>query len=378
MQRIYLDNNATTAPDPAVLANLVSCLAKNHANPASQHSDGQQANHLLEAAREDIAERLGASYVLFTSGATEANNMVLRGLLLSSGGHLLVSAIEHPSITETARHLSKRGVEVDWVPVDSNGVVDVQYIADRLRDDTRLVALMAGNHETGVLQPISEVASLCRARNIPVHTDAAQVIGRAPFHLDSAGVTTMAVAAHKFHGVCGTGALLMSEDANLPALLWGGPQQRQLRAGTESACMAGAMNTAVELACDQLSDTQTLLQGMRDDLERLVLKQNPDVDVIGRQSPRLPQTSCLSFPGLDRQALVMALDLAGISCSTGSACASGSSDPSPVLSAMKLEEGQIQGAVRFSFSRLNKPAEVPLAAERISRVINSLRCHKDA
>jgi len=382
MQRIYLDNNATTAIDPVVARQLASCYQSWYMNPASQHSDGRRAKQVIEDAREDVCRSLGASLehgevdqLVFTSGATEANNAAILGLA-GPGGHLMLSRIEHPSVVEPARILQSHGHEIDWIPVTPGGVIDLSFVADRIRDDTKLVAVMLGNHETGVIQPVRQVADICRERSVSVHCDAAQAVGKIAVHFRDLGVTSLSVAAHKFHGPRGIGALLVRHGTTLAPLLAGGPQQRGIRPGTESVCLALAMATAMSRRCQQGGDIR--LRQTRDLFEKTMVEQVPSAIIIGADVMRLPQTSCIAFPPLDRQATAMALDLAGIACSTGSACASGSSDPSPVLLEMGLEDRLIQSAVRFSFSTTDGTRCATQAAQRISSVINGLRPGKQA
>ncbi len=382
MQRIYLDNNATTAIDPVVARQLTSCYQSWYMNPASQHSDGRRAKQVMEDARDDVCRSLGASLehgeadtLVFTSGATEANNAAILGLAGSSG-HVMLSRIEHPSVVEPARILQSRGLEIDWIPVTPGGAIDPSFVADRIRGDTRLVSVMLGNHETGVIQPVRQVADICQDRGVPVHCDAAQAVGKIAVHFRDLGVTSLSVAAHKFHGPPGIGALLVRHGTTLAPLLTGGPQQRGIRPGTEPVCLALAMATALSRQCQQ--EGENTLRQVRDLFERLIVEQVASAIIVGTGMTRLPQTSCIAFPSLDRQATAMALDLAGIACSTGSACASGSSDPSPVLLEMGLEDRLVQSAVRFSFSTSDRTPHATQAAQRISSVINSLRHEKQA
>jgi cysteine desulfurase len=377
MHNIYLDNNATTPIDPRVAAVFTECLCDGYMNAASQHSAGQRASLVLEDARDVIRRQLGADNIVLTSGATEANNLALRGLAGQPGDHLLVSRIEHPSVTETASQLHQQGVDVEWVPVSQQGTVDLSYIADHIRDDTSLVVLMAANHETGIRQPVKEVVEICQGHDVPVHCDAAQLVGKAVANFTELGVSSMSVAAHKFHGPRGVGALLYCDQAVPRPLFAGGPQQQGLRPGTEPVCLAVAMARAVQIAVEELADNQARMQEMLDAFEQQVQHHLPEAIVVGAEQARLAHTSCITFPSYNRQAIVMALDLAGIACSTGSACASGSSDPSPVLAEMQLEQTHIEGAVRFSFSRLNKLSDATAAGTRISSVISGLGCHKE-
>jgi cysteine desulfurase len=385
MNTIYLDNNATTSLDPVVAKQLSSCYQSRYMNPASQHAAGRRARQVLEDAREELASVLGAGVtqpgadqVVFTSGATEANNLALLGLALDPHGHALVSHLEHPSVVEPARILESRGVDVEWVPVLPSGIIDVSFIQDRIRKNTQIVTIMLGNNQTGIIQPVREVVELCRNMGVPVHCDAAQAAGKIHINFRDLGVSTLSVAAHKFHGPRGIGALVVRDEVAISPLLSGGSQQLGIRPGTESVCLALGMTTALSRCCDRSADRENRLRDARDRFERMLCEQLPTAVVIGNDQPRLPQTSCIAFPPHDRQAVVMALDLAGIACSTGSACTSGSSEPSPVLLEMGLEKSLVESAVRFSFGADNDHSDADQAAQRISSVINGLGHRKQA
>ncbi len=387
---IYLDHNATTPVFPEVVEAMRACWAEPCLNPASQHAFGRRARHLLEAAREQIAEILGAATtgsspdrVVLTSGGTEANHLAVLGVLHSLDAtpplsppqnHLIISAIEHPSISVLADELSRRGWQIDRLGVDRKGVVRVDELSRLLRPETRLVAAMLANNETGVLQPVAELAALCNERDVPLHTDAAQAAGKLPLSFRKLGVATMSVAAHKFGGPLGVGALVVRGDVQLSPQLRGGFQQFGLRAGTESVALAAGLRAALELWEANRSEWAGRLKALRDRFESELRRgaKNFEPTVLGQSADRLPNTSHIAFVGLDRQALFLALDQAGVACSTGSACASGSSEPSPVLRAMGCDEGVISSALRFSLGVTTTPAEVEEAADRIVRTCNDL------
>jgi cysteine desulfurase len=378
---IYLDHNATTPLLPEVLEAMRACYAQPYYNPASQHAYGRQARCAIEAARERVGELLGANMrsrnadqVIFTSGGTEANNLAVLGLAQATNSaksvefsrpHAIVSALEHPSVSGAADELSRRGWQVSRLPADSTGIVRVDQLQESLRPETRLVAVMLGQNETGVLQPVAELAAICAEHGVPLHTDAAQVVGKLPVDFRALRVATMTVAAHKFHGPLGIGALVARPDVEIRALLFGGVQQRSLRPGTESVALAVGMCRALELWQAQSEARTAHLSRLRDQFEAVIIAGWPDAVVIGQGSARLPHTSSITFPGLDRQALFMALDQAGVACSTGSACASGSSEPSSALVAMGLPRPLIDGALRFSFGATTTPDEAAAAARRI-------------
>ena len=402
---IYLDHNSTTPIDPRVVEAMVRAWTDCGANPASQHAFGRKARRTLEDAREGIAELLGAKtggmdadQVIFTSGGTEANNLALMGLMPPIPGRinnafadqyaevvlehpefvsdLLVSAIEHPSVMGAAETLRQKGyTAIKRIAADGTGKVDEEFCA-LIGLIPSLVSVMLANNETGFVQPVAEIIEICRDWNVPVHTDAVQAIGKIPVHFRDLGVDAMTVAPHKFHGPLGIGALVVRHGIKLQPQLFGGFQQAALRPGTENVALAVGFHAALKLATDELPERRVRMQALRDQLEASLRAAIPEMVIVGEHTPRLPNTSCLAFPGLDRQALVMALDLAGVACSTGSACASGSSEPSPTLVAMGLPEEVIRSAIRFSLGATTTAAEVAEAARRILNTVNHLRSRK--
>jgi cysteine desulfurase len=381
---LYLDHNATTPLLPEVAEAMRQCAEERLLNPASQHAFGRQARRRLEDARERIAELLGASAadrIVFTSGGTEANNLALFGRTDAGRGtgaansaelRLVISAVEHPSVSAAADELARRGWRVDRLGVNEDGVVRAEELAGLLRPQTRLVAVMLGQNETGVLQPVAELAAICARSRVPLHTDACQVVGKLPVDFRGLGVDTLSAAAHKFHGPLGIGALVVRHGVTLRPQLFGGVQQEGLRPGTEPVALAVGMCSALELWNTQREKRAARLRRLRDRFEAAIVAGWPSAEVIGRRSKRLPHTSNIAFVGLDRQALFMSLDQAGVACSTGSACASGSSEPSPALVAMGLPPAVWGAALRFSFGALTTEAEVDEAARRILRCCNDL------
>jgi cysteine desulfurase len=384
---IYLDHNATAPILPEVADAVREAALRYRGNPASQHQAGRDARRALEAARDRLAEQLGvrrggmdADQVIFTSGGTEANHLALCGLAQRAGAspppaHLITSPLEHPSIARTAEQLRQDGWAVDQLPVDARGAVSASDLSAILRPDTRLVSVMLASNETGVIQPVAEIAATCRERSVLVHTDAVQAVGKVPVDFRALGVDALTCTAHKFHGPLGIGALVVRHGVELTPTMHGGFQQAGLRPGTEPVALAIGMAVALEAWHREAEGRRLRLSALRDQLERTILAADSAAVVIGADAPRLPHTSNIVFVGLDRQAVVMALDLAGVACSTGSACASGSSEPSPALVAMGLPPGQILGSVRFSLGALTTAAELDEAARRILGVCNRLRQH---
>ncbi len=385
---LYLDHNATTPLLPEVAAAMRDCWAKPGLNPSSQHELGRLARRLIDDACVTISLVLGSEFlsdprdhVIFTSGGTESNNLALRGLLY--GGrrfsdparhqHIVISAIEHPSIAALAAQLKREGHQIDRIPVDANGVTRIDALRDMLRPDTAAVAVMLANNETGVIQPIAEIAAICNEGNIPLHCDAAQAVGKFPVNFRELGVATMTVAAHKFHGPVGIGALIVRHDIELKPQLFGGFQQGGTRPGTEPVALAVGMRDALGLWHRERDVRDARMRNLRDRFEQTILAGYPSAVIIGAAAERLPNTSNIAFVGLDRQMLFMALDQVGVACSTGSACASGSSEPSPSLVAMGLDDAVISSSLRFSLGATTTAADIEEAARRILQCCNNLR-----
>lgn len=381
MNSIYLDHNTTTPIDPAVVEAMRACQMLPPGNPASQHAAGRRARQLLEETRDAIARILGAAQnplaadrLLFTSGGTESNNLALRGLVGDPPGRLIVSSIEHLSVLAVAGRLRDSGWQVDLLRALPSGRVDLNHLDELLAREPRprVVSVMWANNETGVLQPVAEVARRCRQAGIRCHCDAVQGVGKLPVDFRSLDVDAMSLSAHKFSGPCGIGALLLRHGVRLEPQLFGGHQQWGLRPGSEPVALAVGMLAALRRWEAQAPQRAAAGQTGRDTFERQLLEADAAVVVNGSE-PRLPQTSNLSFLGLDRQALWMALDLAGLECSTGSACSSGASEPSHVLLAMGLTSDRVDSALRFSLGYATTMPDVMDAADRILRTVKHLR-----
>ena len=366
---IYLDNSATTPVLPAVWEAMRPYCAEVFGNPASAHQAGRRARRALEDARDRSAALLDAQpdEVLFTSGATEANNLALFGLAGDAPGHLIASPVEHPSVLEPLRQLEQRGFTLDWLPVDATGVVQAAALPALLRPDTRLVSVMLANHETGAVQPVGELAAPL------LHCDAVQAVGKMPLSFRDLGVTTLSLSAHKFHGPKGIGALLCRRGVPLRPALWGGHQQQGRRPGTEPVALVVGMATALELALAEREARTGHVRKLRQHFLERVCELAGPVVLNGPARGGLPHTLNLSFPGLRADALLMALDLEGVACSTGSACSSGSLLPSPVLRAMGVPDERLHSAMRFSLSHLLSTEEVDEAVRRVGRVVRRLR-----
>jgi cysteine desulfurase len=373
MNPLYLDNNATTPLLPGVLAAMQPYLTGVYGNPASSHGHGRQARRALEDAREQVASLLGAhpDEVIFTSGATEGNNLALFGLSGDPPAHLLVSPVEHPSVLEPAGQLERAGFAVERLPVDGRGVVVPADLLAAARPDTRLVAVMLANHETGAIQPVAELAAAVGER-VLFHCDAVQAAGKLGIDFDALGVASLTLSAHKFHGPKGVGALLLRRGVPLRPRAWGGHQQHGRRPGTESVSLAVGLTAALNLACLERTVRDEKVRRLRGRfLEQLRLDAVPVV--VNSPPDGLPHTINVSFPPLVGDVLLMNLDLAGVACSTGSACSSGSLLPSPVLQAMGIPGDVLRGAMRFSLSALLTEADIDEAVDRIAIVVRRLR-----
>jgi cysteine desulfurase len=369
---IYLDYNSTTPMRPEVLEAMRPWLLAT-GNPASAHAAGRKVRQALENAREKVASLLGAfpDEVIFTSGATEANNLAIFGLCHEPPGHVLASPMEHPSVIEPLKKLTERGFTVEWLPVTGDGVVPVDAVRNSVREDTRLICAMLANHETGAVNP---VADLVPAKpQAAFHCDAAQAVGKIPVDFHKLGVTSLSASAHKFYGPPGIGVLLLNRCTKIRSLLFGGHQQQGRRPGTESPALAVGLATALELATAQLENHYARVMELRHRFLAGLQLRCPPVMLNGPAETGLPHVLNLSFPGCRADALLMALDLGGVACATGSACSSGSLLPSPVLQAMGITGERLHSAMRFSLAPGLSENDIDEAVSRIAKVVNRLR-----
>jgi cysteine desulfurase len=382
---IYLDHNSTTPILPEVAQAMADCAANSFGNPSSQHQVGRRARQALENAREEIGRSLGASIaggspdrVIFTSGGTEANNLFVLGMAhahdpQSTPGQAIISTIEHASIAGAVEVLERRGWTIHRLGITRDGVVDLEQFERHLTADTRFVSVMLANNETGVVQPVAQIAKRCRALGVPLHTDAAQIVGKLPVDFRALGASAMTVAGHKFHAPLGVGALVVRHRLALEPLMRGGFQQEGLRPGTEAVALAVGLHAALAAWQREGQARTERMSRLRDRLEGGLRDAYAGELVInGAPAERLPNTSNLALVGLERQALLMALDQAGVAASTGSACASGSSEPSSVLVAMGCPESVLAGSLRFSLGATTTAEEIEDAIGRIGKVCNRL------
>ncbi|AMV40807.1 cysteine desulfurase family protein [Planctomyces sp. SH-PL62] len=374
---IYLDNNATTALDPRVLEAMRPFFLV-AGNVESRHSAGRRARRGFEEATELVAEILGSrpDEVVFTSGGTESNNLAIYGLAVdesSQPGRIATSPIEHPSVNEFVAHLEARGFVADVGPVDFEGTVDVDRMAGLFYERTRLATLMLANNETGTIQPVAKLADLAAARGVPIHTDAVQAVGKIPVDFAALGVDTLAASGHKFHGPAGSGVLLVRRGVRLTPRLYGGGQQRGRRPGTIPVALAVGFATALDLwRREHQARTATWRRLGRRLVDGLRAAIGPDrIIPNGPADPsrRLPQTFNLGFLGVDGDALLMQLDLAGVAVSLGSACASGSTQPSPTLVAMGVPDDCLRSSVRFSLGAFTTEDEIDQAVTHVAAAV---------
>jgi cysteine desulfurase len=376
MDRIYLDHNATTPLDPRVLEAMRPWLEGAFGNASSLHWYGQRARAAVEEARGQVAALIGATApeVVFTGSGTEADNLALRGAVAAAPPprrKVLVSAVEHHAVLNTAKGLSREGTAVTVVPVDSDGRVDLDHLRACLDETTALVSLMRANNETGVLQPVAEAAALARAAGALVHCDAVQAAGKVALDVGELGCHLLSLSAHKIYGPQGVGALYVRRGTPMQSVVRGGSQERNRRAGTENVAGIVGFGRAAEIACAELAQEQARLGALRERLQGLLLA-IPGARVNGAE-PRVPNTTNVSFEGADAFAMLMALDLAGIAVSTGAACAAGAPEPSHVLLAMGLPEVLVQSSLRFSLGRSTTEDAVDRAAGAVREAVSRQR-----
>ncbi|MDA1001218.1 MAG: cysteine desulfurase family protein [bacterium] len=377
MTAIYFDHSATTPVRPEVAAAMRPFLESAFGNPNSIHRFGREARAAIDAAREHVAELIGAEdpeEIFFTSGGTESDNWALRGAIEAAGGigHIVTTGVEHPAVLDTCKALQSKGVAVTFIPPDETGRVPAESVIAAIRPDTRIVSVMWANNEVGTLQPIEAIAEGCRARDVLFHTDAVQAVGKIPIDVKNVRVDLLSASAHKINGPKGTGFLYMRRGTILPPLITGGGQENDLRSGTENVAGIAGMGAACRLAREEGEAARAHIRRLRDRLENEVCERIPDVVVNSHPEHRLPGTVNLSFLGAQGETLLIRLDLEGIAVSTGSACSAGSTEPSHVLLAMNLPKERIQGSLRFSLGWGNSDADVDallrVLPEAVSRV----------
>jgi cysteine desulfurase len=376
MQLVYLDNNATTRPAPEVVEAMLPFLTELYGNPSSVHRFGQRSRAAVDEARAQTAGLIGCSdsELMFTAGGTESINTAIRGLLVSRAPRKLIvtTTVEHSAVRELCKQLEREGAEIVEVPVDYNGDLDMDRLNSVVTADTALVTTMWANNETGVLFPVEQIGALCRSRSVPFHCDGTQAVGKISVDLKATPIDAMSLAAHKFHGPKGIGGLFVRRGVRVRPLMIGGPQERNRRGGTENVPGIVGMGKAAELAGQALAASGKIA-AKRDRLENSILASIADSHRIGRKDRRLPNTTNIGFARLEAEAILLLLSEQGVCASAGSACSSGSLEPSPVILAMGIDQRIAHGAIRFSLSRYTTDAEIDRALAVLPAVISRLR-----
>ncbi len=374
---IYLDNNATTKVDEAVCAEMLPYFCEFYGNPSSMHSFGGQVQRWVDQARKSLADLLGAlpEEIVFTSCGTESNNTVIRSALevFPKRRHIVTTKVEHPAVLNTCRNLTRRGYRVTEVGVDGEGRLDLGELRSAIDDDTAIVSVMSANNETGVVFPVEEVAAQAREKGALFHTDAVQAVGKIPIDLSGSGVDMLSLSGHKLHAPKGIGALYVRRGTPFRPFLIGGHQEKNRRAGTENAASIIALGKAAELAGEHIGEENTRVRELRDRLQRELTSRISHTRVNGGGTERLPNTLSISFEYVEGESILLLLDEKGICASSGSACTSGSLEPSHVLRAMGVPFTYAHGTIRFSLSRFTTSDEIDLVIRELPPIIERLR-----
>lgn len=379
IQAIYMDHSATTPVDPEVAALMQEYMLKTYGNPSSIHSFGRDARKAVEAARDDVAALVGAAEsreIIFTSGGTEADNLALIGAAQANrrrGNHIITSRIEHHAVLHTCEWLEKQGFQVTYLDVDAHGIVHPEILAGAMTAETILVSIMCANNEVGTLQPIKELAAIARERGALFHTDAVQAVGNIPVDVNSLGVDLLSLSAHKIYGPKGAGALYVRRGTRIHAVTHGGSHERRLRPGTENVPGIVGLGKAAELAARELDQRADHVRPLRDRLIKGIQERIPEVRLNGHPTERLPNNVNISFLYVEGESILLNLDMKGIAASSGSACTSGSLEPSHVLTAMGIPHEITHGSVRFSLGRQNDAGQVDYVIDVLGETIPKLR-----
>jgi cysteine desulfurase len=395
MNRVYLDHNATTPVDPEVLDAMLPYFSGEYGNASSIHSFGQKARSAVETARERVAALIGArpQEIIFTSGGTEGDNHAIFGIAeaatsssagaraTSAGGeaafppHIITTAIEHEAVLNTCQALEKRGLSVTYLAVDRDGQIDLEALRGSLREppETALITVMHANNELGTVQPLEEIGRIAREADVYFHTDAVQSAGKIPIDVNSLNLDLLSLSGHKLYAPKGIGALYIRGGTRLRQLLYGGHHQRGFRPGTENVAAIVGLGKAAQVAKATLAEDAKRVAALRDMLEHALVQRVPDARINGAGAPRIPNTANITFPGIEGEALVIALDLKGLACSTGAACSSGAVEPSHVLTAIGLPADEARASLRFSLGRHTTAADIDFALQVVPAAVAQLR-----
>jgi cysteine desulfurase len=373
----YLDNNATTRIAPEVVEAMLPFFTEQWGNPSSAYSFGHDLVKAIDKAREQAANLIKADprEIVFTSCGTESNNTALQSALAAFPGkrHILTTAVEHSANIKFCKHLQNQGIKITFLPVERDGSLDLHLLEQSIRPDTAIVSVMWANNETGVVFPIEEIAAICRSKHVLFHTDAVQVAGKIDMDVNALGIDMLSLSAHKLHAPKGIGLLYVRRRTPFHPYIIGGQQERGRRGGTENVPYIVGFGRAAEMAMDNVADEQTRVRRMRDHLEDRILKEIPGAMRNGSKTDRLPNTSNIAFANVEAEAVLLLLDQVGICASSGSACTTGSIEPSHVLTAMELSRELARGSVRFSLGRYNIEEEIEYLLEKLPGIINKLR-----
>jgi cysteine desulfurase len=378
MNRVYLDHNATTPVDPAVLDVMLPFFSRDFGNASSIHTFGQRARSGVETAREQVAALLNArpQEIVFTSGGTESDNHAIFGVMNAGSGavkHLITTSIEHEAVLNTCQALEKQGLAVTYLPVDGNGLLNLNDLRKAIRAETLLITVMHANNELGTLQPLAEIGRIAAEADVYFHTDAVQSAGKLAIDVESLQLDLLSLSGHKLYAPKGIGALFIKGGTRLRQFLYGGHHQRGFRPGTENVAAIVGLGKAAELAHAALTSDAQRISTLRDKLEHGLLSRIPDSRANAANAPRTPNTCNITFPGIEGEALIIALDLKGLACSTGAACSSGAVEPSHVLTAIGLPAAEARASIRFSLGRHTTEAEIVAALEIVPAAVAQLR-----
>lgn len=378
MDRIYLDNAATTAVSQPVMEAMLPYYMQVYGNPSSIHSTGRDAKKAVERARRQVASALGCSAqeIYFTAGGSESDNWALKGAAFAhqeKGRHIITTQIEHHAILHTCQWLETQGWQVTYLPVDADGFVTVQQVENALRPDTVLLSVMAANNEIGTLEPVAEIGALCHERGVLFHTDAVQAVGAIPLDVEVLHADMLSLSAHKFHGPKGIGALYIRKGVKIDPLIHGGAQERGHRAGTENLPGIVGLGKAIELAEEGLAENAARMTFLRNRLVSGLTEAIPDMRINGTMEKRLPNNVNVSFAGIEGEAVLLRLDLEGIAASSGSACTAGSLDPSHVLTAIGLTRDEAKGSLRLTLGTDTTQADIDEVVKKLPGIVASLR-----
>lgn len=377
-KRIYVDNAATTKVAPEVVEAMLPYFTENFGNPSSIYAEGREAKKAIERAREQVATAIGADpkEIYFTGSGSEADNWALRSTakaLSSKGNHIITSAVEHHAILHTCQDLEKQGYEVTYLPVDKYGMVSPEDVKAAIKDTTIMISIMFANNEIGTIMPIAEIGEIAKNAGIVFHTDAVQAVGNVHIDVNEMNIDMLSLTAHKFHGPKGSGALFVRNGIRLISFITGGAQERMRRAGTENVPGIVGLGKAIELATANIDQKQKKLTALRDAYIKKVLETIPYSHLNGHPTKRLPGNANISFEFIEGEGMLLSLDMKGISASSGSACTSGSLDPSHVLLAIGLKHEEAHGSLRVSFGEDNTPEDVNYIADSLKEIVERLR-----